>query len=300
MRATKAKTSGLALAAVIAMAAPASLYAQVDGEVDGDVLTTVTGTPPADMTGLTEGPDVEGIISARNGDQLQITAADGTSTIITVGSGTEIKSSGGFLGLNRKALGPDSLLNGLPVKAETVNWGRALLASEIDLKSKDLRTASMIRNGTSQRFAANEAAIETNAAATEALRGRVGDIDKYNIKGTTNVYFDTGKYNLSGQARSELCNAAAQAEAMDNALLLVVGYTDSTGSYEINQELSEKRAGRVVNFLQQQCGWQPWRMLTPTGMAESDPAADNTTEEGKAQNRRVAVNILVSKTVDGI
>lgn len=300
MRATKAKTSGLALAAVIAMAAPASLYAQVDGEVDGDVLTTVTGTPPADMTGLTEGPDVEGIISARNGDQLQITAADGTSTIITVGSGTEIKSSGGFLGLNRKALGPDSLLNGLPVKAETVNWGRALLASEIDLKSKDLRTASMIRNGTSQRFAANEAAIETNAAATEALRGRVGDIDKYNIKGTTNVYFDTGKYNLSGQARSELCNAAAEAEAMDNALLLVVGYTDSTGSYEINQELSEKRAGRVVNFLQQQCGWQPWRMLTPTGMAESDPAADNTTEEGKAQNRRVAVNILVSKTVDGI
>lgn len=300
MRATKAKTSGLALAAVIAMAAPASLYAQVDGDVDGDVLTTVTGTPPADMTGLTEGPDVEGIISARNGDQLQITAADGTSTIITVGSGTEIKSSGGFLGLNRKALGPDSLLNGLPVKAETVNWGRALLASEIDLKSKDLRTASMIRNGTSQRFAANEAAIETNAAATEALRGRVGDIDKYNIKGTTNVYFDTGKYNLSGQARSELCNAAAEAEAMDNALLLVVGYTDSTGSYEINQELSEKRAGRVVNFLQQQCGWQPWRMLTPTGMAESDPAADNTTEEGKAQNRRVAVNILVSKTVDGI
>jgi outer membrane protein OmpA-like peptidoglycan-associated protein len=41
-------------------------------------------------------------------------------------------------------------------------------------------------------------------------------------------------------------------------------------------------------------------MLTPTGMAEADPAADNTTEEGKAQNRRVAVNILVSKAVDGM
>jgi hypothetical protein len=40
-------------------------------------------------------------------------------------------------------------------------------------------------------------------------------------------------------------------------------------------------------------------MLTPTGMAEADPAADNTTAYGKAQNRRVAVNVLVSKSVDG-
>ena len=39
-------------------------------------------------------------------------------------------------------------------------------------------------------------------------------------------------------------------------------------------------------------------MLTPTGMAEADPMADNSTPEGKAQNRRVAVNVLVSKAVD--
>lgn len=87
---------------------------------------------------------------------------------------------------------------------------------------------------------------------------------------------------------------------MDNALLLVVGYTDSTGSEEYNQVLSEKRAARVVNFLQQACGWKPYRMLTPTGMAEADPAASNDSPEGKAQNRRVAVNILVSKGLDGI
>ena len=66
----------------------------------------------------------------------------------------------------------------------------------------------------------------------------------------------------------------------------------------MNQELSEKRAGRVVNYLQQACGWKPWRMLSPTGMAASDPLADNSTAEGKAQNRRVSVNILVSKSID--
>jgi outer membrane protein OmpA-like peptidoglycan-associated protein len=87
---------------------------------------------------------------------------------------------------------------------------------------------------------------------------------------------------------------------MNNALLLVVGYTDSTGGQELNQQLSERRAARVVNYLQQVCHWKPYRMLTPTGMAEADPLADNNTYQGKAQNRRVAVNILVSKAVDGL
>ena len=82
--------------------------------------------------------------------------------------------------------------------------------------------------------------------------------------------------------------------------MLVVGYTDSVGSEEYNQVLSEKRASRVINYLQQACHWKPYRMLTPTGMAESDPLASNDTEEGKRQNRRVSVNILVSKSVDGL
>ena len=128
----------------------------------------------------------------------------------------------------------------------------------------------------------------------------MGDIDQYNVKGTTNVNFDTGKAVLSSQAKADLCAAAQQAEAMDNAVLLVVGYTDSTGSQEFNQTLSEKRASTVINYLQQACKWKPYRVMTPTGMAEADPLADNSTPEGKAQNRRVAVNIMVSKAVDGL
>ena len=87
---------------------------------------------------------------------------------------------------------------------------------------------------------------------------------------------------------------------MDNALLLAVGYTDSVGDEDYNQVLSERRAGRVVNYLQQKCGWAPYRMLTPTGMAEADALSDNASARGRAQNRRVAVNILVSKAVDGL
>ncbi len=288
------------LFAVLAVPAWGALAAQVQTPASDADRITVTGSVPADLSGLTEGPELEGFISARSGETMQVTGADGTSTAVLVSEATKIRSSGGFLGLTRTQLGSDSLLNGLPVTVETVQWEGTLVASRIKFKDSNLATASMIRNGTEQRFGEHDTRITHNAAATEALRGRVGDIDQYNVKGTTNVYFDTGKAALTPAAEADLCAAAAQAEAMDNALLLVVGYTDAVGDEDYNQELSERRSGRVVNHLQQKCGWAPYRMLTPTGMSESDPAADNTTPQGRAQNRRVAVNILVSKAVDGI
>lgn len=288
MTAFSKTAKALLLSALVA--APAGMVsAQQTFESDSSV--TVIGQVPSDLTGFEEGPEFEGQITARKGNRIQITTADGTRTIVALSDATSVRSSGGFLGLDKDKLGTDQLLNGLPVDVETVQWGTSLIASKVDLKSKDLKIASMIHNGTAQGFA-------EQTAATEALRGRVANIDQYNIKGTTNVNFDVGKSNLSPSAKAELCNAAAQAKETDNALLLVVGYTDSTGSQEFNQMLSEKRAARVVNYLQQECDWQPYRMLTPTGMAEADPLADNTTEYGKAQNRRVAVNILVSKAVD--
>ncbi len=270
-----------------------------------DVLTTVYGG---------EGPEIEGVLSARSGELIKVITADGTTTTIAVDDETQVRSTGGFLGIGRKNLTTNELLNGLPVKVETLRMGDRLVASEIRFKSSDLETASMIRNATAQQFAEQGAAIDNNsieidknaigigenAAATAALKSRFGDIGEYNVKGVTNVYFDSGKSSLSSRARADLCQIAGQADAIDNSLMLVVGYTDSSGSYELNQALSEKRAGRVVNFLQQECGWKPYRMLQPTGMAASDPMASNDTEAGKAQNRRVSVNILVSKALDNI
>ncbi|MHA7821092.1 MAG: OmpA family protein [Erythrobacter sp.] len=296
---TKTPASMLALAlAATPFAVPVAAQ-QAQAQASDDVLTTVTAPRPPAMDTMADGPDIEGFISARNGNRIQVTANDGTATVLTITEETSIKARGGFLGLGREALTADALLNGLPVEVGTKQWEGGLVAADVRFSNDSLETAEMIRSGTNQRFAQNESMIEENTIATEELRGRFGDIDQYNVKSTTNVYFDTGRANISSAARTELCQAAAQAEQTDNALLLVVGYTDSTGSQELNQALSEKRAGNVVNFLQQQCGWAPYRMLTPTGMSESNPIADNSTAAGKAQNRRVSVNVLVSKSVDG-
>jgi OmpA-OmpF porin, OOP family len=258
---------------------------------------TVTGVQPApEALPTVAGPEVKGIISARSGDRIQVTTSDGTSSTIIVTDATQIRGSSGLFGGGRTKLSAGDLLNGLPVTVRTLQSAPGagdLFASRISFRGSDLKTASMIRNGTNQRF-------DEQTAATAALRGRMGDIDNYNVKATTNVNFDTGKAVLSEEAKASLCATARQAEATSNALLLVVGYTDSTGTEEYNQTLSEKRAAKVINYLQQACHWKPYRVLTPTGMAEADPLADNTTPEGKAQNRRVAVNVLVSKAADGI
>lgn len=277
------------LATVLAGAASGSVYAQTQEPPAADVSATYSAPASSEMTA---GPEIKGIISARSGAKMQVTAADGSKSVIVINDATKISASKGFFGLNNSKLAATSLLNGLPVTVKTLQSGDGLVASQIKLQNKDIKTASMIHNGTAQRF-------DEQTAATEALRGRMGEIDQYNIKSTTNVNFDTGKAVLSAEAKSELCAAAQTAEGTNNALLLVVGYTDSVGGDEYNQVLSEKRASRVVNYLQQACGWKPYRMLTPTGMAKADPLADNSTAEGKAQNRRVAVNILVSKAVDG-
>lgn len=289
MRNLPASTAALALIALAALSVSGAVLAQ-QGRTEPTIV--VTGDPTPDLSAMTAGPEIKGVITARSGDKIKVTAADGTSTVLFINETTKIKSAGGLFGSKAKP-GREALLNGLPVTVKTMQAGTVLLASQVSFKASDLKTAMMIRNGTAQQF-------EQQSARTEALRGRMGDIDKYNIKGTTSLFFDSGKWALSPLAKNDLCAAAAQAEGMDNALILVVGYTDSDGSDESNQTLSEKRAASVINYLQQVCRWKPYRMLTPTGMAESDPMASNDTPEGRAQNRRVSVHILVSKGLDGI
>lgn len=285
MRIISYRADRLILLSMLGLSVSVGSSAQEQGPADPTIV--VEGAPLPERPLMTKGPDIKGIISARSGDKIKVTVADGTSTIIVINDATQIKKSG-----SSKAVAT-ALLNGLPVTVKTLQSGDSLVASQISYRNKDLKTARMIHDGTAQQFA-------EQTAATAALRGRMGDIDKYNLKGTTNVNFDTGKATLSAQAKQALCATAASAEATDNALMLVVGYTDSVGSEEYNQQLSEKRASAVINYLQQVCRWKPYRMLTPTGMAEADPLASNDTEEGKAQNRRVSVNILVSKSVDGL
>ena len=93
MNILKRSTVPLLLAAA-AVPAWSGLSAQVQEQVEGANAITVTGQMPADLTKLPKGPEVQGIISARRGGQMQVTAANGNSTAILVSQATDIRSSG--------------------------------------------------------------------------------------------------------------------------------------------------------------------------------------------------------------
>ena len=104
-----------------------------------------------------------------------------------------------------------------------------------------------------------------------------------------NVLFAYNQSDLMPEARSELDSLMAKLQNADVVSVKVIGHTDSQGSDAYNQKLSERRASSVAAYLLSQ-GVAPDK-LTSEGRGESQPVADNDTEEGRAQNRRVELHI---------
>ena len=110
------------------------------------------------------------------------------------------------------------------------------------------------------------------------------------------VLFDTGKYTLKQTTLISLAKVAGILEAYPGLNVQVEGYTDSTGSDELNQKLSENRALAVKDFLVLQGESQG--SISSTGFGKNDPVADNGSISGRALNRRV--NLVVSGDAIGI
>jgi len=105
------------------------------------------------------------------------------------------------------------------------------------------------------------------------------------IVNMSDVLFDTGQYTLKPGAREKLAKVSGILLAYPNLQLQVEGYTDNVGSDEFNQTLSEKRADAVRDYLASQGVTQA--NITAAGYGKSDPIADNSTSQGRAENRRV-------------
>ncbi len=109
------------------------------------------------------------------------------------------------------------------------------------------------------------------------------------------VLFDFGKYNLRPEAREKLAKLSGIILAHPGLRLAVEGHTDSIGSDEANQKLSEQRADTVRSYLTGQ--GLPDTSVSSQGFGKTVPVADNSTAEGRQENRRV--EIVVSGEVIG-
>jgi outer membrane protein OmpA-like peptidoglycan-associated protein len=123
---------------------------------------------------------------------------------------------------------------------------------------------------------------------TETARGLIVNM--------SDVLFDFNKYSLKPEAREKLAKVSGILLAYPNLKLQVEGYTDNIGSDDYNQKLSEERADSVREYLVSQSVADS--NVTAKGFGKSDPVADNSTNDGRALNRRV--ELVVSGAAIGI
>ena len=103
-----------------------------------------------------------------------------------------------------------------------------------------------------------------------------------------NIYFDTGESTLKPESFDALDTIAEFLSQNSTKQFLVVGHTDNVGSYEMNLELSDARAMAVVDMLINEYEIEA-EQVTPVGIGPAAPLSSNSTEEGRARNRRVEI-----------
>lgn len=134
-----------------------------------------------------------------------------------------------------------------------------------------------------------EAELRQELQGTGVQVQRVGD--ELNLIMPGNITFNTDEYTLRPQFMPILDSVGRVLFKYKDTNLRVTGHTDATGSASYNYDLSERRARTVSNYLAEG-GIEQSRLITQ-GMGKDQPIASNETENGRAQNRRVELKILV-------
>jgi len=275
---------------------------------------------------ITSGEKIKlsGLITSRSGENMTVRTPDNKNIVVVLGEDTKVSMKKGALGIRKEKLNVTALIPGLKVDVSGVgNADGEVDASNINFGADDLRTAQQIQAGltpTQKQVSANEAAIEANKQGIAAnqqgiqknqqqiakvssdeaeLNRRFSELSDYDVRDTVTVYFASNSTALSAKSKQELNELAAKAAGISGFLVQVAGYASSTGSAELNQKLSAGRSEAVVMYLAQ-TGKIPLRhILAPMAMGTTQPAASNETAEGRAQNRRVEVKVLVNKGLAG-
>jgi outer membrane protein OmpA-like peptidoglycan-associated protein len=278
---------------------------------------------------------VAGVVVRRNIDNntFDVQDANGVVTTVALSDRTSIKSKGGFFG-GGSSYGAANILRGLNLEVEgRGNSSGQLVAQKVRFGSTDLRVAQSITarvdpvesrvgnaEGRIEQVESNaqrlSGQLEELSAVSNAARGgakaaqetadaavagvnmtneRISSLDDYTPQQTVTVNFRAGSAVLSPEGKSSLDQIAQQALRARGYVIEVRGFASAEGSEALNRTLSQKRADTVVRYLAENHNVPLRRIVTPFGYGESQAIADNKTREGRQQNRRVEVSVLVSR-----
>ena len=289
-----------------------SLYAQ-----DAQVRTLTSG----------QKYKIKGVVVAKDDENTFIVRdTTGVDTRVVVAPSASIKSNGGFFGGGTRYAG-NSIVRGLNLQVEGVGDGSgSLAATKVRFDKDNLEVAQSIDarvSPTEERLTIAEqnaqrvsgqidelmaisnaarggarAAQDTADAAVagvNATNARISAMDEYVVQSTATVNFRVNSAVLSPEAKSSLDEVATAAAALKGYTIEVTGFASADGSSARNKELSKRRAQAVIDYLVENHNVPLRRIGTSYGFGELQAVADNTTREGRQQNRRVEVKLLVSR-----
>jgi outer membrane protein OmpA-like peptidoglycan-associated protein len=148
------------------------------------------------------------------------------------------------------------------------------------------------------QVSADKAQVSANRASEQAkaVNARVDTVienyDTYKLDRTITVTFRVNRSTLEPEAMAALDALAAELAGKKGYVIEIQGYTDSTGTDMRNRVLSDARARAVYQYLGEKD--IPLFRMSLLGFGEGRPIADNTTRDGRRQNRRVEVRVLVT------
>jgi outer membrane protein OmpA-like peptidoglycan-associated protein len=260
--------------------------------------------------------NIEGVITARNGDNLVLRHTGLGVINVTLTRSTNIYEMKGPLGIGilPSNMSPEILVPGLKVVITPESAAQKNVAKTIEFKTSDLETLYAIQaalaapqariQALEQELAAQkqhnsiqDQAIAAGKVADAAISKRISDLADYDQKAELIVLFDVNSANLSDKAKADLKAFAEQSKKYRGYLIQVAGYADAQGSANRNQALSDRRAAAVVQYLQQDADVALSRVLTPIAMGTANPVASNETAQGRAENRRVTVRLGVNRGI---
>jgi OOP family OmpA-OmpF porin len=198
-----------------------------------------------------------------------------------------------------------------PVINQTNELDDKTAANNRALNDLDKRTGSGIQNAQSSADTAQQSAQSANGAAgtaqqgaqdvvhrADTLRSVVSNLDTYKQIDATSVNFGFNKSELTSKDKAVLDGLGAQLGAQRSYILSLTGGTDSVGSATYNYELSDRRAQAVVQYLASKYGVPAHRFYL-IGLGKDQEVASNSTAAGRAQNRRVTVQLLTNQPIGG-
>jgi OmpA-OmpF porin, OOP family len=175
-----------------------------------------------------------------------------------------------------------------------------------DIKDVDTRAQQGIQSVQAKAAAADQKAMTAGQAADQAqtlasqaahradsLTGTVANLDNYRPVVETAVHFGFDKFNLTSKAQKALDELGAELPNAKHYIVVVDGNTDSTGPADYNYVLSKRRADSVITYLVTK--YQvPAHKIYIIGLGKDKPVAANSSNAGRAKNRRVDVRLMTN------